>query len=139
MICDYEESGYLDKKSGKMAKLYRPLLTVNLIKRGFRFFPLECLLDSGADNIIFPADVARYFRINYKIGRLVDFEVAGGDTTSFYELDYKQHGIDIFVNDVRVKQSICFSEGQKDILLGQDFFKNFVIKFDRKNKKFHLN
>ena len=139
MICDYEELNYLDEENNRSIKLCRPLLTVNLIKRGFKLFPLECLLDSGADNIIFPIDAAKYFRINYNVGKLVYFEVAGGSITPFYELDYKQHGIDIFVNDVRIREKICFSEGQRDILLGQDFFKNFVIRFDRKNKKFHLN
>lgn len=139
MNCDYQELKYFDEENSRYIKVYRPILSINLIKRGFKILTLESLLDSGADDIIFPSFLARVFGLDYKRAKIIDTNVAGGGFTDLYQMEYKQHGIDIFVNDIRIREKIFFSEGQRDILLGQDFFKNFVIKFDRKNKKFHLN
>ena len=139
MICDYEELEYFDETTRKRGKLYRPILRFQLIKRGFQLYPMDGLLDSGADSIIFPAQAATYFKINYKKGRKIDSNIAGGGTTVFYELPFEKHKMAIFVDDVQIREKICFSEGQRMPLLGQDFFKNFKIAFDRKNKTFSLD
>ncbi|MEK7086093.1 MAG: hypothetical protein AAB953_03720 [Patescibacteria group bacterium] len=138
MICDYEELEFFDPKTSRKAKIYRPIVGVNLIKRGFKLFPIDCLIDSGADPIIFPIDLAHYFRVDCKKGYETEFRVADGGSVKFLEVSYEKHQIDIFINDVRVKEKIYFSKGQKMPLLGQDFFKYFKIIFQRARKKFSL-
>ncbi|MBI2639240.1 hypothetical protein HYW83_06675 [Candidatus Peregrinibacteria bacterium] len=139
MIFDYEELEFYDETTRKRGTIYRPKIKVNLIKRGFRLFPVDCLLDSGADAIIFPTDAANYYKINYKKGRQITSQIAGGGSTIFYELPFEKHQISIFISDIHIKEKICFSEGQKTPLLGQDFFKYFKIAFDRFNKKISLD
>lgn len=138
MIFDYEELEFYDPESSRRGKIYRPIVTVQLIKRGFKLFPIECLLDSGADTIIFPADLAGFFKVNYKKGISTDFHVADGGLAKLFEVSYEKHGIDIFLDDVRIKEKIHFSVGQKMPLLGQDFFKYFKVIFERGKRKFSL-
>ena len=138
MICNYEELEFFDPKTSRRAKIYRTVVRVQLIKRGFKLFPIDCLIDSGADTIIFPTDLAHYFKVNYKKGYETEFRVADGGSAKLFEMPYEKHQIDLFVDDVRIKEKIHFSQGQKIPLLGQDFFKYFKITFQRAKKKFSL-
>lgn len=138
MICNYEELEFFDPKTSRRAKVYRPVIRVQLIKRGFRLYPIDCLIDSGADTIILPTGLAHYFKVNYKKGHETEFIVADGGLTRMFEVPYEKHQIDIFVDDVRISEKVHFSQGQKMPLLGQDFFKYFKITFQRAGKKFFL-
>lgn len=139
MICEYEEIEFFDQKTLRKSKIYRPVVRLQLVKRGFKLFPIDCLIDSGADTIIFPSSLASYFKVNFLAGCEAEFRVADGGSAKLYEVSYESHGIDLFVDDVRVKEKIYFSHGQKMPLLGQDFFKYFKITFERSKKKFSLN
>lgn len=138
MICDYEEFEFVEEATRRKEKLYSPLITVTLLKQGFSLYPVKCLLDSGADGIILPAHFATHFNIPYKKFYRVRSIVAGGGTIFLYEVPYESHKIDLFVDDVRIRENISFSEGQEIPLLGQDFFQYFKIVFLRKLKRFSL-
>ncbi|GEM_PF-1086647 len=138
MLFDYQKYEGEDADSGKERAFYRPLIQINLLKRGFKFYPVQALIDSGADNIIFPASFADDYRIQYKKGRVLKTLVVGGSIVNLYEVSYEMHGIDIFFLDKRVREKIYFSEGEKFPLLGQDFFAHFKISFDRAKKVFDV-
>lgn len=137
MIFNYEKDDFV-QPNGEIVSIFRSILPFTLSKRGSKLLPIDGLLDSGADMIIFPAKIAEFFEINYKKGMKIDVGVAGGYQTYVYRLPYKEHKISILVNGIEIKESIDFSVGQKHALLGQDFFKWFKITFDRNAAKFEL-
>ena len=138
---DYEYTAFDYKTpSGRTKKVYKPLLEVHPMKRGFKVIPVRCLLDSGADTIIFPAQAATFFKIDYKKCKKVRSEIAGGGHTHFYRVPYSVHKIELMVSGKKnpIHTSIDFSEGQNLPLLGQDFFDYYIITFNRGETKFSL-
>lgn len=139
MIFEYDVFDYKDTQTGKIEKRYLPFLNLTFSKRGFRLFSIKCLLDSGADVIIFPSSFADYFHIPYKDFSKEETIVAGGGRSFLYEAPFKKHGITMFTLDTPIRDRIFFSEGQAYPLLGQEFFKYFRITFDASNKVFDVN
>lgn len=138
MIFEYDVFDYKDTETGEIEKRYLPFLTLTLSKRGFRLFSIKCLLDSGADVIIFPAHFAKHFSLNYRKFPKEETIVAGGGRSCLYKVFFKEHGITMFTLNVPLRERIFFSEGQAYPLLGQEFFKYFRITFDTSNKVFDV-
>ena len=135
MRFQYEKVEWFDK--GNYTRIYRPNLKFSF-KKGQIELPSDGLLDSGADLIVLPLFVAKYFEVPYEKAEKIHVQIADGRVGTFYKIPYKIHGISLTLNGVMVKETLAFSEGQDTALLGQDFFKHFQITFNRKKKYFDL-
>ena len=115
--------------------VYLPLLTVRLF-RGNSYNDVRCLMDSGADDCLFHASVARNLGINVTSGEPKDYIGIGGQAHEGY-----LHTVDlqIFGFNERVKIEAGFSEYVKISLLGQSgFFENYEVTFRGYRKSFEI-
>jgi predicted aspartyl protease len=133
----YKEFQLIDEE-GNLIKIYRPMLRVVFCRGNELSKASEVLLDSGADLIVLPISIARYFEVPLKKEKILPVLLADGKVGEIYKLSFETHKISIFCNGLEIKESIAFSEGQETPLLGQDFFKHFKVNFDRKNRIFEL-
>lgn len=127
---------FRDQKTNKLGGIYRPYVLVKLgnDKKWSNNF-IKSLLDSGADNNVFPASFATEIGINYKKGTLVPVTVVGGQK------------VDSYVNFVKMKVEnkefetvIQFGENIQIPLLGREGFFNYFdyVKFNVKRKFFEI-
>jgi len=137
MKFDYHETEFVNP-SGKLVKIYRPFLELYLTKRGTKTIQVLGLLDSGADIVMFPLHFADYFEIPYRKAEKFNVQVAGGEITTAYHVPFELHKIELKVAGKTVKLPIDFCNGQPYPLLGQTFFENFRVNFNRKSKTFEL-
>ena len=122
---------------GALVKIYRPILRI-IFKKGNCTQASNALVDSGADLIILPVSLGKYFEVPFEKGQILPVLLADGQVGKIYKITYSIHQINILCNGVKIKEPIAFSEGQETPLLGQDFFKYFRILFDRKKKYFDI-
>lgn len=132
----YKQFEVIDAE-GTLVKIYRPILRISF-KKGTCSHGSNALIDSGADLIVLPISIGKYFEVPFGKGQVLPVLLADDQVGKIYKIPYELHKIDILCDRVKVKEPIAFSEGQEDPLLGQDFFKYFKISFDRKNKVFEL-
>lgn len=106
----------------------RPMLQITLFKGG-KHRQIVCLVDSGADECIFHASIARSLGIDLKSGRYKQFDGIAGSIEAY------MHEIEMQIQDLeeRVKIEVGFTESDGvDAILGQaGFFENFRICFER--------
>lgn len=133
----YKEFHLVDLE-GTEITVYRPIVEITFSKKDTLSKPSGALLDSGADMILFPISIARYFEVSLMKKWMLPVLLADGKIGEIYKLPYEFHKISIFCDGKEIKETIFFSEGQETPLLGQDFFKHFKITFDRKKKTFDL-
>ncbi len=109
---------------------FRPMIPVQLSHQD-KSIVVHALVDSGADHCIFPADVAEYLGHRLKSGEKRKFQGIGGDIHGYLHQNY----LKLLGKSIRC--NIYFSEEYNDFgLLGQrEFFSNFKVTFDYKNKK----
>lgn len=97
--------------------------------------PLKALIDSGADNNLFPSIIASTLGINLKRGKKFSmFGISGKEIFVF-----RHYGIGIFVNGAKIETFVDFSYDYNDIpILGQQGFFDKVksIKFVRPKEEF---
>jgi hypothetical protein len=95
------------------------------------------LLDSGADNSMFPLAWATHLGIDPASCREEECSTAAGMTKQYIWPD----GLDaeILALGKTVHLSACFSEGLPVVLLGrEDFFAEFRVGFDQRSQTFTL-
>ena len=106
----------------------RPMLQVTLFN-GIQRQQLVCLVDSGADECLFHASVARSLGIDVENGRYKEFDGIAGSLEAYI------HPVEIQVQDfaepVKIEAGFTESEGVHAILGQVGFFENFRICFER--------
>jgi hypothetical protein len=113
----------------------RPYLALNLLN-GSRLFSCYGLIDSGADDCIFPASFARQLGFELLSGRRYPFGGVGsqGQEAYFFEIEME------IVNIGRRMVSVGFTtslDQRGHGLLGQNgFFDRFSVRFDHKKGTF---
>lgn len=84
----------IDNKGSKIAEVARPIIEVVLnYKHGKMVGPIEALIDSGADNNLFPAVIGSALGINIRrASKFPTFGITEQEITVF-----RHYGIKIFV------------------------------------------
>lgn len=113
----------------------RPYLALNLFK-GPSFFSTYGLIDSGADDCIFPASFAGLLGLNFRSGRRYPFGGVGVANNEAYFFDLEMEIIGVAVHDLAVGFTTAL-DGRGHGLLGQNgFFERFSVRFDHIKKTF---
>lgn len=128
----------LDSRGIKIAEVARPIIDIVLnYKHSKLVGPIKALLDSGADNNLFPSAIGLVLGINIKKGRrFLTCGISGDEVVV-----WRHYNIKIFVNGTGIETFIDFSDDYNDIpILGQQgFFDKFKsIKFERPQEEFLL-
>lgn len=133
---DYAPEVFFNEKTRKVEYIYRPLIPIRLTyKRSFGKFPISCLLDSGADRNLFPAQWGETVGIKIKSGEeITHYGIGNKDIKCF------RHKVILFVEAYRFEAEADFSFEQSFPLLGRDgFFKHFKkITFHEKERLIEL-
>lgn len=116
----------------------RPYLALNLIARP-KSLRCYALIDSGADDNVFPSSFAEQLGLDVTKGRHYSFSGAGsvGQDAFFFEIDIEILGITRFSSPVGFSPALNkWGHG----LLGQNgFFDRFPVEFDLPNGLFALH
>lgn len=133
----FKYSEYLDEKG---VKIFRPTIPI-VFKINSKFIQTEAILDSGADFIILPIEMATILDIKLDINKRMNFFGAGGNSFSVYpspekiEHILRQNGF----RTIKWSTNVFFAESQPAILLGQKgFFEHFLVTMDGKNKEVEI-
>ncbi len=133
---DYRPFPYRDPKTKKGKIIYRPVVAFRMsYEHTVSKYLFNALLDSGADNNLFPATLASFVGLNIKKGKLVEHFGIGGVSVLAY-----RNKIKIYLGSKSIQTEADFSIEQRIPLLGRtDFFRFFKsIRFEENNKKFFL-
>lgn len=119
---DYTPEVFFNEKTRKVEYIYRPLIPIRLAhKHHFGKFPVNCLLDSGADKNLFPAQWGETVGIKIKSGKEITHYGIGNK-----EIGCFRHKVTLFVGTYKFETEADFSFEQSFPLLGRDgFFKHF--------------
>ncbi len=134
---DYLPFGFYDPVTKEPSYLYRPYIPVTL---GYNHrlckFPLDCLLDSGADKNLFPAQWGDLIGINIKRGKLQE-HIGIGDA----KIQAYRHKITLYIGSYSFKTEADFSQSQQIPLLGREGFFQFFdkVSFNEKSKTIELS
>ncbi len=131
---DYFPTPHL--KNGKLIAIYTPVVALKL-SANYKMYPysIKCLVDSGADFNLFPADIGEKLGLKIKKGEKVEHIGIGNVGITAYA-----HPVKIFVKEYSFKSEIHFSYDHKIPLLGREgFFKYFKkVIFNQKDLKLDL-
>ena len=118
----YTPRVYIDKETEKVRYVYRPLIPVRLCnKHTFSKFPIDCLLDSGADGNLFPAEWGERVSIKIRSGKEITHYGIGKKDVKAY-----RHKVKLYIGGYNFETEADFSYEQEFPLLGrEDFFKYF--------------
>lgn len=127
----YRPEDYFDSKTNKTGTIYKPVIPIRL-QYGHRLvkIPVECLVDSGSDTNLFPADWGIAAGIKMEKGNKKLIQGIGGITLIAY-----RHPVKLWINSKKIETFADFSIHQSLPLLGRiDFFNYFpeVIFNERK-------
>lgn len=119
---DYTPEVFFNEKTRKVEYIYRPLIPTGLAyKHSFGKFPVNCLLDSGADKNLFPAQWGEAIGIKIKSGKTITHYGIGSKNIKCF-----RHKVTLFVGRYKFEAETDFSFEQSFPLLGRDgFFKHF--------------
>lgn len=106
----------------------RPYVAINLFS-GTRSFRSYALIDSGADDCIFPASFAAQLGLNYLNGRLYPFGGAGGGNQDAYFFDLEMDIIGISRYPVPIGFSPSIERFGHGVLGQNGFFDHFSLGF----------
>lgn len=127
---DYTPRVFINLKTEKTEYLYTPLIDIRLCyKHRLSKNLIKCLLDSGADRNLFPAEWGEIVNINIKKGEKISHFGIGD-----MEIIAYRHKIKLYVGSYDFNTTADFSYEQKFPLLGrEDFFKYFkqIIFYER--------
>jgi len=134
MLITFEYLAFpVSDNDGKIIReIYRPQIPIRIANgHNFLNYPIRALIDSGADNNLFPS----YFgqKIGLKIKKGEPFSIKG---IGNIEIKAYRHRIKIFIESYSFYTYVDFSDYQETPLLGREFFFKFFknISFDE-NKK----
>lgn len=99
--------------------------------------PVPGLIDSGADNSMFPLDWAGHLGVDLSACRVEDCSTAGG----VVQHHIWDPGLEAEVQALgrRVKLNAAFCDGLPVVILGRDdFFAEFKVSFDQRAQTFTL-
>ncbi len=127
---------YSEYQSSNGKKIFRPSIPITF-QVGKKEFPVEALIDSGADMTILPIEIAGYF--DFKLGKESRLPIsgAGGGQFFIYRSPIKLEHIIQQIGHRNMKWSsfVYFAEQQPTILLGQKgFFDNVKVALDGSKK-----
>jgi len=129
---DYTPEVFFNEKTRKVEYIYRPLIPIRLAyKHSLGKFPINCLLDSGADKNLFPAQWGQAVGINIKSGKeITHYGIGDKDIKCF------RHKVMLLVGAYKFETEADFSFEQSFPLVGRDgFFKHFKkITFQEKER-----
>lgn len=127
---------FVNPKTEKVEYLHTPLIDIRLCyKHRLNKNLVRCLLDSGADRNLFPAEWGESIGINIKKGeKITHFGIGQGNVVAY------RHKVKMYVGVYHFETSADFSYQQSIPLLGrEDFFKYFKqITFLEKEKVVEL-
>lgn len=130
---DYTPEVFVNNKTGKVAYIYRPLIPVRLCnKHNLSKFPVNCLLDSGADKNLFPAQWGEAVGIKIKSGiEVIHFGIGNKDVKAY------RHTVKLYLGTYIFETEADFSYEQAFPLLGREgFFKHFTRIIFHERKRF---
>ena len=111
--------------------VYRPVISLTLFS-GSNEVTFDALIDSGADECIFPGWIANSLGYNIYKGKQKIFSGIGGSVLAYLHKTHLQ------LNDVKFAVDVYYSHEWDDMpfgLLGQaGFFAHFDIRFNYKEK-----
>ena len=113
----------------------RPIIPIRLCNEN-NFIDTDALVDSGADDCIFSAEIGEVIGLDIKNGKLAKYIGIGGKGIDVYF-----HNIEIEVGGYRYDCYIGFSYDTafKEGLLGQKgFFELFTVVFDLSKEEIEL-
>lgn len=128
----YVPDPYLDPVTKKRVDILRPKIPIRLAYN-YRLSRIlvDCLVDSGADKNLFPADWGRSVGIKIEKGIYNQVTGIGG-----INIDAYIHTVDLYIGTKRIRVDAHFSDKQNVPLLGREgFFDEFpYIKINEKRK-----
>lgn len=134
---DYEARPiWLDKKKKIIDALYTPIVQIRIAAH-HKMYPriLECLVDSGSDYNLLPADIADLLGIKLKRGEEVEHIGIGDVGIIAY-----RHKVKLFIQKRNFETYVDFSRVNKFQILGRYAFFRFFKKvtFDEVKKRLEL-
>lgn len=117
---DFTPYPYVSNKN--LVAVYRPVIQVSLSAKS-KIYPntVSCLVDSGADFNLFPAEIGEYLNLQIKNGEKVTHTGIANVGINAYI-----HKVNLFVGGYKISTEVHFSYDHKIPLLGRDgFFKFF--------------
>ena len=128
---------FIDPKYQKVINIYRPEIPIRLAS-GHHLYPnpILALLDSGADNNLFPIKYALFLGLKFRKGEKRIITGIGNNQIIAY-----RNPVTIYIEEKKIETNIDFCECQQTPILGrQDFFKFFTkISFKEKDRVIILN
>lgn len=111
----YVPDVYLDKITGKTTEVLRPKIPVRLLvnHRVSRVL-IECLLDTGSDRNLFPADWGRSLNLKIENNKKVKIGGIGSNEIIAYT-----HPVVLYVGSHKIVTEADFSDEQNTPLLGR--------------------
>ena len=134
---DYEARPiWVDKDKKIIDALYAPIVQIRIAAH-HKMYPriLECLVDSGSDYNLLPADIADLLGIKLKKGEEVEHIGIGDIAITAY-----RHRAKLFIQRHSFETDIDFSRANKFQILGRYAFFRFFKKviFDEVKKRVEL-
>ncbi len=129
----YRPEDYLNPKTNKIETIYKPVIPIRL-QYGHRLvkIPVECLVDSGSDTNLLPADWGIAAGIKMEKGNKKLIRGIGGITLIAY-----RHSVKLWINSKIIETFADFSIHQSLPLLGRiDFFSFFPEIIFNENKRY---
>ena len=128
----YVPDPYLDPVTNQRKEILRPKIPIRLAyEHKLSKVLVDCLIDSGSDTNLFPADWGRSVGIRIEKG---DYDQIRG--IGDVDIDSYIHKVGLYIGSKRINVNANFSDEQNVPLLGrQGFFDQFpYIKFNEKSK-----
>ena len=122
---------YLDKATGKTTEILRPKIPVRLlVNHQVSKALIECLLDTGSDRNLFPADWGRSLNLKIENNKKVKIGGIGNNEIIAYT-----HQVVLYVGTHKIVTEADFSDQQNTPLLGRIGFMDKVEEIIVNEKK----
>lgn len=125
---DYIPEVFVDDETEKVKYIYRPLIPIRLCnKHVFGKFPVDCLLDSGADKNLFPSQWGETVGIKIKSGKkMVHYGIGKKEIKAY------RHKIKLYMGVYNFETEADFSYEHQFPLLGREgffaYFKQIIFQ-----------
>lgn len=120
-------------KNGKVFYVPKPIIDIGINFKRSNPISIKCLIDSGADLNLIPANIGEALKISIKKGKKQIITGIGGIQIE----SYFHEGVGIFIKGHKIETSAYFSYQQQIPLLGQNGFfdKCEKVLFNRKEEE----
>ena len=132
----YVPDVYLDRKTGKAIEILRPKIPVRLlVNHQASKILIECLLDTGSDRNLFPADWGRSLNLKIENNRKVKIVGIGNNEIVAYT-----HPVILYVGTHKIVTEADFSDQQNTPLLGRIGFLDRIdeVIFNEKKRSIRI-